>query len=277
MSTTSMTSLTTRQATQMACQMVREIVKNDEFVQLIDDIVSKAMDKRLADINQQLHSLQITLREIQTEKNQLVNEVQQLKKVIEGKDERICVLEGKVHDIQCENEKQSSSSESLSRKLERQENHISALEQSEEQMQQYSRRNCIRIFGIREEQAENTDDIVCRLAREKLEVNIKKEDIDRSHRVGRKSTTKPRGIIVKLVSYRTRQEIMSKRRKLKNTGLSIHEELTKKNQKLLEETKNHSKTHNAWSKDGRIIALIDASNGGTITKLITCTEDLKKL
>ena len=119
--------------------------------------------------------------------------------------------------------------------------------------------------------------IVCRLAREKLEVNIKKEDIDRSHRVGRKSTTKPRGIIVKLVSYRTRQEIMSKRRKLKNTGLSIHEELTKKNQKLLEETKNHSKTHNAWSKDGRIIALIDASNGGTITKLITCTEDLKKL
>ena len=29
-------------------------------------------------------------------------------------------------------------------------------------------------------------------------------------------------------------------------------------------------------KDGRITALTDASNGGTMTKLITCTEDLQK-
>ena len=35
-------------------------------------------------------------------------------------------------------------------------------------MQQYSRRNCIRVFGIPEEQEEDTDDKICRLGRKKL-------------------------------------------------------------------------------------------------------------
>ena len=243
----------------------------------MDDVVSKALGKRIPDLQTQIQSLQDTLQAFQTEKGELSKEIQSLKEIIEGKDERICVLEGRVHDLECTNDKQKSSLDSHNKKLESHGNKIAALERNEDQMQQYSRRNCIRVFGIPEEQVENTDDKICRLVREKLGVSIKKEDIDRSHRVGKKSTTKPRGIIVKLVSYRTRQEIIYCRKKLKDTGLSIHEELTKKNQTLVQDARKHTKTRNAWSKDGRIIALIDASNGGTMTKLITCPEDLAKL
>ena len=164
-----------------------------------------ALGKRIPELQTQIQSLQDTLQAFQTEKGELSKEIQSLKEIIEGKDERICVLEGRVHDLECTNDKQKSSLDSHKKTLERHGNKIAALERNEDQMQQYSRRNCIRVFGIPEEQVENTDDKICRLVREKLGVCIKKEDIDRSHRVGKKSTSKPRGIIVKLVSYRTCQ------------------------------------------------------------------------
>ena len=207
----------------------------------MDDVVSKALGKRIPDLQTQIQSLQVTLQAFQTEKGELSKEIQSLKEIIAGKDERICVLEGRVHDLECTNYKQKSSLDSHNKTLESHGNKIAALERNEDQMQQYSRRNCIRVFGIPEEQVENTDDKICRLVREKLGVSIKKEDIDRSHRVGKKSTSTQRGIIVKLVSYRTRQEIISCRKKLKDTGLSIHEELTKKNKTLLQDARNTQK------------------------------------
>ena len=191
------TTPTTRHAADMASQMVKEIVKNEEFIQLMDDVVSKALDKRIPDFHSQLQSIQVTLQawqEIQTEKGNLAKEIQTLKalkEVIEGKDERICVLEGKIHDLQCKNDEHATSIDSNKKQLESHENKISALERNEEQMQQYSRRNCIRVFGIPEElQGEDTDDKICHLVQERLGVNIKKDDIDRSHRVGKKSTSK---------------------------------------------------------------------------------------
>lgn len=122
-------------------------------------------------------------------------------------------------------------------------------------------------------------------------------DIDRSHRVGkvvpavaalrtntatsepRQETKKPRprSIIVKFTSYRKRKEILEKRRKLKNTGISIVEDLTTKNQKLLATTRSTQGVQSAWSSDGRIIALIPASGGKSITKLITCDNDLQHI
>ena len=89
--------------------------------------------------------------------------------------------------------------------------------------------------------------------------------------------SRPRSIIVKFSSYRKRKEILNNRKKLKNTGISIVEDLTSRNQKLLAMTRGTKGVLAAWSSDGRIIALVPASGGKSAKKLITSESDLQHI
>ncbi|XP_039290323.1 uncharacterized protein LOC120352681 [Nilaparvata lugens] len=51
-------------------------------------------------------------------------------------------------------------------------------------LQQYGRRTCLRFFGIPETKGESTDQIVQRVCKEKLNVELKIDNIHRTHRVG---------------------------------------------------------------------------------------------
>ena len=75
----------------------------------------------------------------------------------------------------------------MEKKIIDQSEQIHMLQNKSDDSEQYSRRNCVRIFGFPESKGENTDDIVLKLAKEKLGINIDVSDIDRSHRTG--STT----------------------------------------------------------------------------------------
>ena len=57
------------------------------------------------------------------------------------------------------------------------------------------------IHGLKEEMDETTDDWVLKLFREELNENVLLEDLDRTHRIGKKSysSSKPRPVIVKFV------------------------------------------------------------------------------
>ena len=66
---------------------------------------------------------------------------------------------------------------------------------------QYSRRNYLLINGIKEGKDEVTDDIVVNMLQDKLEVEISKKSIDRSHRIGKPSLRKEKSIFAKFVKY----------------------------------------------------------------------------
>ena len=153
--------------------------------------------------------------------------------------------------------------------------------------EQYSRRNCVRLFGVPEQERENTDELVCNIASKHMGVSLKPEHIDRSHRVRRRvepaegSGRKPRAIIIKLTSYRHRQLLLQNKRKLKEskTGYNIFEDLTAANRSLLWEAQKasrnpESKVESAWTIDGRIVVAIKAANNKTVKKLIHCRKDL---
>ena len=57
-----------------------------------------------------------------------------------------------------------------------------------ERQEQYFRRNCILIHGIKEEKNESTDDRVLKLFREKLNEDVLLVDLDRTHRIRKKET-----------------------------------------------------------------------------------------
>ena len=50
--------------------------------------------------------------------------------------------------------------------------------------EQYSRRNCLLIHGIDEENQENTDEVVIHILKKEIDEEIAHLDIDRSHRLG---------------------------------------------------------------------------------------------
>ena len=72
-----------------------------------------------------------------------------------------------------------------------------------DELEQYSRRNCLLLHGVQENENENTDDIVLKTMSEELDIEIKENDLDRTHRIGNRNRKdgKPQAIIVKFTHY----------------------------------------------------------------------------
>ena len=98
-------------------------------------------------------------------------------------------------------------------------------------LQQYSRKPSIRVFGIPEGDHDNTDDLLLKLFNNKMKMSpqIQLNDIEISHRVGRKpqqpsdssspnqakKPPPPRAIIARLASWRVKGDVMKAKRVLR--------------------------------------------------------------
>lgn len=154
-----------------------------------------------------------------------------------------------------------------------------------EDAQNYSRRNCLLIHGVKEERGEKTDTKVLEIINKQLGVDITVNDIDRSHRIGKPDTNKKpktrnnkektRPIIVKFVSYRERSNVFYNKRKLKGEPISISESLTPTRYKLYQKCMTTFGKGNVWTIDGRIHAIDrDESTAEHVKIIITSEEDL---
>jgi len=93
-------------------------------------------------------------------------------------------------------------------------NRIDETEATANELQQYSRRNCLEINGIEVKNEELTDQIVQSVAKS-VGVNVQLSDISVSHRLAKQNNGDPSGIIAKFVSRRTRDQIFSNKFYLK--------------------------------------------------------------
>ena len=152
----------------------------------------------------------------------------------------------------------------LSDRVERLEERIATLERQEDNASQYSRRNCLRVSGLKEEDGEDTDAVLSKLFND-MDVNISLSEIDRAHRLGRKTPEpnqggrRPRDIIVKFATYRSRQKLFKQRKSLRDhTDLKhifINEELTKTRSELFYQARMLAKSRcisKTWTYDGNI-------------------------
>ena len=187
--------------------------------------------------------------------------------------------EGRLHEVEVKVEERKHRLEELEKEIERKENRILKLETAANDLQQYSRRSSLRIFGVPETEKEDTDQIVCGIVSSKLGISITRNDIDRSHRTGKYSQDSKhhRSLIAKFCSYRKRSEIIKARKKLKGSGITIQEDLTPQNAELYSKTYKNPKVKAAWTHDGKIIASIQATGGKMITKIIHSDKDLRSL
>jgi hypothetical protein len=127
--------------------------------------------------------------------------------------------------------------------------------------EQYQRRNNIRIFGVPEQSGESVTGVVTGLCRDKLDVQVDPSLIDRCHRVGRLPTgpasdgtrRRPRAILVKFISYQTRRSVLTARKRLKGTGITIGEDLTQRRYSAFREIAGRVGINHVWTIDGRIL------------------------
>lgn len=146
------------------------------------------------------------------------------------------------------------------------------LESANDSLEQYSRRNSLRIAGMPEHDGEDLLSVSLKMINEDMSVMppITEQDIDRIHRIGKRDSKKPltmttttvasdedtaeealtasatasatasttsigrpRSIIIKLSTYRARYRIMKNRRNLKDTNIFMNEDLTKERSSML--------------------------------------------
>ncbi len=152
---------------------------------------------------------------------------------------------------------------------------VDTQEKQLDDLEQYSRRNCLLIHGIAEAgiRGENTDQVSINTINQHLNINIDNNDIDRSHRIGKpkstddedNKTTKPRPVMVKFISYARRAQVFRAKRKLKGSGLLITESLTRTRMDLLRQVHNHPTVTNSWTSDGTIHCIDTVGKRRTIT------------
>lgn len=177
-------------------------------------------------------------------------------------------IQGMLHDLRVENDQLKKEVATLKKKEEELRGQLAeakhtatvALERVND-TDQYNRRNNIRIYGLKEKQVQKgegnaVDDTEVQVLKlfSSMEVKVKPEDLEASHRLGAKNPDKnsPRGVIVRFINRKLKESVIKNRRKLKNTGVVVVEDLTDMNYKLLQRVKADPLCENAWTINGKV-------------------------
>jgi hypothetical protein len=195
-------------------------------------------------------------------------------------------LEGEVFDLKNENDtlkkqmaEYKKKQEETERKLQETHYYAKLAYDRCEANEQYSRRNNVKFLYVDESKGETAQDCekkVLKIIHDKLKLtHITAELIEAAHRVGKKTADYNRPIIVKLVSRKTKQEIISSRRLLKECRPKtvIVEDMTKAQYSLYQCTLDHPGIHEAWYAKGSIYA----KDGHDKVHRIEKTSDLSRL
>ena len=190
-----------------------------------------------------------------------------------------CVVEGVLKGLTDQMSSLARMSKDLISENKELKSRVVSLEKRADQAEQYSRRNCLRVSGFKEEPGENTDEIILKIAND-IGSDTQLPDVDRSHRIGNPQLqrAKPRDILVKFSTYRNRQNFYRKRTALKSSGHSgvfINEDLTKFRSGILFDARKLVKAQlikSAWSSDGNVLV----KDNRDVVHRVTGTDDLQQ-
>ena len=165
--------------------------------------------------------------------------------------------------------------ESFEKELEEKDRKIEELDNRLDDLEMYGRRNGIRIHGIPENQGEDTDAIVLKLA-EEMGTEIPSTALGRSHRVGRKSDTKPRVIIAKFDGHNSKVAYLKEKKELKNldkkkykNAVYVNEDLTSKRAALARrarQLKKDKRITDTWTRDGVVFMKLKDGSIDSLTR-----------
>ena len=168
------------------------------------------------------------------------------------------------------------------------------------QVRQDRLRNYLRITGIPEKPGkrnpitdkmdpEDTEEVVCNFLKDNMDITVTVADLDSARRVRKtdkdRNSSKPRPIVCEFIRHSVRQKVITNRRKLKGTGIGIHEMLTEGNRYVYEATQDMAKSVNleevkkVWTWNGvtHILAEDDKKIYRYVVRSIQDINNVEKL
>ena len=194
----------------------------ESIVELMKTVFEEEFAKQQQQISKIIeNNLVITKQEI----GKLREEINDLKKSIEFTEnvleEKVANVEQNVCELQGKFKKVEEDVAYMNDYIEDAENIHNKLVELEDR----SRRNNIRIDGIKEHNKESCEECERRVhSMLKERLDIENVEIERAHRGGRKSRSKPRTIVCKLLRFKDKQNILRKAKLLKGTNIFINED-----------------------------------------------------
>ena len=170
---------------------------------------------------------------------------------------------------------------------------VDSLESEYDALEQYTRRNSLRLHGLPEQHGEDTATRAVTFINEtmKVEPPITMEDLDRVHRIStkKKSPTpsasnathsstddsKPRPIIIKFATYRARHRVITRKKNLQGTKIFINEDLTRARSTMLYKARLMKKQGcitDVWTHDGAIVFKDNNNTIKSARSLLQCDE-----
>lgn len=208
----------------------------------VQSAIKAEVQKKVDNVNQKL--------------KEVVNKVKTQEAVTEELRHKMSGLETNAENLKKQNDTLANGCKKLEDTLIEKEVKIKSMDRRNNDLEQYTRRNSIRIYGLRNVKKEtyfDTCNKVLSLVNDKLGIKLRNCDVDMAHRIGKFNRDGDRPVICKFVQRFAKHDIIRARRKLKGTHYVIQEDLTVTNAKLLENVTSYSKVKAAWSDEGRLI------------------------
>ncbi|KAJ0181493.1 hypothetical protein K1T71_003578 [Dendrolimus kikuchii] len=158
------------------------------------------------------------------------------------------------------------------------------LSQSVDNLEMRSRRKILLLHGVPEEQQEDTADVIKNIVLTKFKLpDFKVDHISRCHRMGKYTATqsRPRPILFKLIDVSIRSKIWMAKTKLKGSGVTVSEFLTKYRHDLFMRMRHNvflAARHKfginkCWTREGSVyVVSVDGSR-----HRINSLSDLRKI
>ena len=233
--------------------LVDQLISNKKYENWLSTLMNNAMKPEFQELKKTVTELREETHGLKKENEELHEEINVLKV---DRDES----KSEIQRLKWEKENNTHAIEETDRHLEQLRTTVSLQGERVEELQQYTRRNCLLVTGIPESTGENTDELIQELARDKMNFELKEYDIDRTHRTGQSYNGKPRAIAVKFTRYTTRNNFIKNRKQLRGTKIGVQEMLTPYTRGLLKRAQDLvEQAHwvkGAWTWDGRVNILV---------------------
>lgn len=223
----------------------------------------------LFELKEMLVDIQITVSNILHENSKLTNEMAEVRNAIHQQKAELTDLKTALAITKKQHEEMETELTAVRKKINDQEEEIAELYDLQDDLEQYTRKNSLEIHGVPESAYTSTEEVVLKLA-EALNVAVKPDDVEISHKLNRKGV-KP--IIVKFQSHKVKSSMYKERAKLKHVRVSdlfpyssaatrveseriyLNENLTSYRRGILKVANQKRKDGlvlSAWSMDGKI-------------------------
>lgn len=242
-----------------------------------DTSSSEQKEPNLQEIKAMLVDIQTSLSSILLENKQFKKELDELKASLQLSDKELRDTKTKLDEAAKANIKlekalhvTATSLESARKDLQQQTEEVNYLNESLDNLEQYTRKNSLEFHGVPENSYDSTEEAILKIAAA-LEVQVTPSDIEISHKLKRKNDSSV--IIAKFCSHKVKTSFYKARIKLKNVKttdlfpcqfasavgskdrLFINENLTKYRRSLVNSANQRRRDgciRSVWTMDGKV-------------------------